>query len=1046
MSDSPTPPMAPLNGSSSFTDDETADHAVDLHLISLKSIAGFSVIRNLGQGGSSNVFLCEQLSPSRQVALKLLKLSQCDAHVQQRFQLEANLLATLEHPGIARIFETGLADIGYGPQPYYTMEYIDGERLDRFIESDSRKELPIENRIRIFLDIADAVNCAHKNDIVHRDLKPNNILVTESHDIKVIDFGLARLIDPNTTVAAMTRTGHVVGTPMYMSPEQFKSDRYLTDHRSDIYSLGLMLYEMVCGQKPYDIEDKALIEIAHTVTNQPPIPLGKVDPALRGDLATIIGKSLEKRPEDRYQSLEEMAQDLRLFASGQPINARRPTILLNFARWYRNHLNVALAGTVTALLLLLTTISALVSTASSHRREGEIRQQAQLLKQSYDELADANRELNESVYLAELSAVNRTLMRTGLTRNSNPSLTRSLLFDETLIPRDRRNFAWKVLERQSNWLITNTTLQRGALLAAAFSKDDSVVAIATENAIEVRNSSDSTIRFTVNDEISHPTLLAIGPRSNQIAFRKKDRQLVLYDFERDEKFNLCSSTQEPGHAVVFSPSGKLAIGVGKGQLRVWENIDAPPVEFQIANSPIIGLRFSTDETVLYATAADGTVKAIQPSDGSIVESIDLGTSGLQKAFVSPDGRFVAGGRSYHHVSVWDRKTGTRILRHNDPGARINCVLFGSTELKIGLGERNRVDLIYRDQKSTLLHLGKSPVTALCLSSDQSRILIGDMQGNAFIFRTAPPEIPRQISLTQPISRIVRFTDNQSLLLFSEPGNLDSYDARSGKRTRSLPQLTSRISDAEVTKDGSTVFFALTANRVKSWDLKHGAPGHFDTEVKERIVDFVLDSRQKQLIGITRAGSIWRFDLETNQSQLQSAGHKHRCSSIVHSTTEPVLFIADYQGDLSKWDANLLQLRKRQKGAGSRITELAVSPDGDVLAASCRDGIVRIYNTASLSLLTELTVHNSPVRSLDFSPDGTTLATGGNDSQMILWDTAAWQPQSVWDLEGQGIKSMRFSPNGKRLAVCGDHDKMTIWEIEPASSTLASDSVIPLTSN
>ncbi|MCP4891843.1 MAG: protein kinase [Planctomycetaceae bacterium] len=1055
MSDSPTPSIASLNGCSDFPDNEPADPTVDLHLLSLRSIAGFSVIRPLGQGGSSNVFLCEQLSPSRRVALKLLKLSHCDAHIQQRFQLEADLLATLEHSGIARIFETGIADIGYGRQPYYTMEYVDGERLDRFIESHSREELPLAKRISMFLDIADAVNCAHKNDIVHRDLKPNNVLVTRSLNIKVIDFGLARLIDPNTTAAEMTRTGHMIGTPMYMSPEQFKSDRYRTDHRSDIYSLGLILYEMLCGQKPYDIGDKALIDIANTVTQHPPTPIGKVDRALKGDLETILGKSLEKRPEDRYQSLEEMTQDLRLFTSGQPINAKRPTILFTCARWYRDHLNVALAVTATALLLLLTTIAALVSTANSYQREREIRRQAKLLKQSYDQLTNVNRELSESLRLAELSTVNRTLMRTGLTRHSNPSLTRSLLLDETLIPNDRRNFAWKLIERQSRWIIKKSVMQRGPLLAAAFSQDDSVVAMATNNTIELRDSTDLAILSAIQEKISHPTLLALGPRSNQVVFRKENRSMTLYDHERGESFKLCSGTREPGRAVVFSHTGKLAIGIGQGRLRVWDNIDAPPAEFEVGNAPIIGLRFSPDETALYAMAANGIAKVIQLSDGSVVESIDLGTTGLQKAFFCRDGRFIAGGRSHHHVSVWDRETGTRIHRQDGLGAHINCVLFGSTELTIGLGERNRVDLIDQDQKSTLLHLGTSPVTAVCMSNDEAKIFIGDASGNASIFRSERPEVPRQISLTQPRAEIIRFTDDHSMLTCSEPGNLEIYDTQSGKLTKSLPVQPSPVTDAEIAKDGSIVFFALTANRFKSWDLVRGVPGQIDLVLKERIVDFVVSHNQSQLFGISRAGSLWVLDLETNQSQFHAAGHEQRCSAIVQAPTEPVLFIADYNGDLSKWDTNSLQPRKRQPGTGSRITELAISPNGTLLAASCRDGIVRIYDTTSLSPLAELTVHNSSVRSLDFSPDGTTLATGCGDSQMILWDTETWQPQSVWDLEGQGIKSMRFSPSGERLAICGNHDQITLWEIEtpsqletpsqpgPSSSPLTGNSIIPL---
>ena len=313
--------------------DETLSHD-DLHV---ESIGPYKVIRHIGQGGSSNVYLCEQSHPRRQVALKLLKISQCEGQYKRRFQLEIDLLATLEHSAIARIFDAGVADIGRGPQAYYTMEYVKGLRLDAFLESKLNEHLCTADRIELFLQIADAVQCAHEQGIVHRDLKPSNILITESGEAKVIDFGLARMSDSELTIVAVTKTGHFVGTPLYMSPEQFSEGNRLIDARSDLYSLGVVLFRMLTGHLPYDLDKKPLIEIANKILNEPPQPLSHVDAKFRGDLEIIVGKTLEKDPAHRYQSLAALADDLQRFLDCLPILAKRPSAIDPILRWRRQN-------------------------------------------------------------------------------------------------------------------------------------------------------------------------------------------------------------------------------------------------------------------------------------------------------------------------------------------------------------------------------------------------------------------------------------------------------------------------------------------------------------------------------------------------------------------------------------------------------------------------------------------------------------------------------------------------------------------------------------
>ncbi|MEM1067961.1 MAG: WD40 repeat domain-containing serine/threonine-protein kinase, partial [Planctomycetota bacterium] len=1009
MSDSATPPLVSLDQASESSDDGWHDTSFDQYFVNLESIAGYKVIRHLGQGGSSDVFLCEQASPNRQVALKLLKVSQCDERRQRRFQLEIDLLATLDHAGIAHIYDVGVADVGRGPQPYYTMEYVGGQRLDHFLESQTFEGFCKSQRIQLFLQIADAVGCAHQQGVVHRDLKPSNILVTETAGtlrIKVIDFGLARLSDPNSTVAAVTRTGHLVGTPMYMSPEQFKEDQHLADHRSDVYSLGLVLYEMLSGQQPYDLADKkAIVEIANVVLEHPPIPLGRIRSDLKGDLETILSKALEKDPTHRYQSLAAFVDELRLVLEGEPINTRRPSFWSNIAKWYLRTPRVALTVTATAILLLATSVVATVTSVIAHHRKAESEYRAELLRTSSLELAEANRELTEFAHDSHLSTSNATLMRTALSREFNPSLTRSLLYDTSLIPITQRNFVWQVLARQSDWLCTEGHWQRGAVLASAFSEDGSAVVLAAANAVDIRRADDLSIEWSFNEALSHPTIVALGPCLDRVAYRKPDRSIHLRGRAGREHFILCDGETESGHSLAFSSTGKIAVGLQGGRIKVWDDPELSPAEYQVAKTSVVGVRFSEDESELFTAAADGSVQNVRLADGEVLHPSKFEAIGMLSARFSQDGRYVAGGRRYHYVRVWDRKTGELLAKNTNPGPYVACDVFANSDWRMGLATRSRVELIRPGDQRIFLRLGSTPVHSLCASPDGSQMLVGDDGGNVHVFRTSHPDVPRSIPMASDRAGVVRFlSDSQSVVVCSGSDGVDIYNLESGGNNNVNPQKRGLIVDAELDPSGETLYYSVTEKRVSSWNLTADAPGEVDIPVTERIVDLAISSEQNKLFGVTKLGSLWTFDLKEKQSWYRSSGHHANCSAIVLSPDSSEMFTADESGSIRRWNTDSMKAVKSAKGDGSRIHELAISKNGAFLAAACRDGYVRVYESKTLRQIAELIVHTSAVRSLDFSPDGSTLATGGLDSQLILWDTEVWQPQSVWNVPGTGIRS------------------------------------------
>ena len=286
------------------------------------AIDRYRVVRVLGEGGMGTVYEAEQDSPRRTVALKVIRPGLASPALLKRFTHEAQILGRLHHPGIAQVYEAGLADDG---QPFFAMEFIRGLPLDEYA---NRHGLDLTARVGLVARVCDAVQHAHDQGVIHRDLKPANILVEETGQPKVLDFGVARATDADLlTGAGLTRTGQLLGTPNYMSPEQVTADPAAIDHRADVYALGVILFELLAHRLPYQLENRPLAEAARLILEQDPPRLGSIDPELRGDVETIVAKALEKDPARRYPSAADLAADLRRWLAHEPILARPPSAL-----------------------------------------------------------------------------------------------------------------------------------------------------------------------------------------------------------------------------------------------------------------------------------------------------------------------------------------------------------------------------------------------------------------------------------------------------------------------------------------------------------------------------------------------------------------------------------------------------------------------------------------------------------------------------------------------------------------------------------------------
>ncbi len=345
-------------------------------------IGDYAIVRRIGAGGMGIVYEARQSNPRRTVALKVIRTHGAPEQMLRRFELEGHLLGQLEHPGIARVYEAGTYTADHGPQPYLAMEYIDGAPIHHYAD---RLELGTRDRLQLFAAVCDAVQHAHSKGVIHRDLKPANILVQDegadsgTHDEpranaatglrrdsgmrssmthlrgypKILDFGVARVTDADLQVCTLqTEAGQLVGTLPYMSPEQVAGDPDAVDTRADVYSLGVVLFELLAGQLPYALDASALVRAAEIIRDIEPPRLGSFDRAWRGDLETIVAKALEKERSRRYATAAQFAADIRRFLADEPIVARPATALYQLRKFARRN-QTAVVGAVAVTIALI---------------------------------------------------------------------------------------------------------------------------------------------------------------------------------------------------------------------------------------------------------------------------------------------------------------------------------------------------------------------------------------------------------------------------------------------------------------------------------------------------------------------------------------------------------------------------------------------------------------------------------------------------------------------------------------------------------------------
>ena len=429
-----------------------------------RRIASYTVRRIIGSGGMGTVYEATQDSPRRRVAIKVLKAGLSSRTAMRRFQYESQILGRLRHQGIAQIYEAGTWESERGDVPWFAMEYIPNAKYLTDYAREHR--LSLFEKLTLFTDICRAVHHGHQKGIIHRDLKPGNILVDSAGQPKIIDFGVARSTDSDIAVTTLqTNVGQLIGTVQYMSPEQCDADPEDLDTRSDVYTLGVILFELLTDELPYNFNNKALHEAARAIKEDAPGNPSTINRQLRGDIETIVLTALEKDRDRRYQSAQALAEDIDRFLRGDPINARPPSVLYQLKVLARKNRAAAVAAASIFMTLIVAIV--LVSLfAVSQANQKQLADAARLEADTRrDEAILAQSELARQAEAARVAKEEATAQAAAASRARALADQRA---QEAVASRDQA-------ERASESLLeANQELERRAYVAALVRAQDAV--------------------------------------------------------------------------------------------------------------------------------------------------------------------------------------------------------------------------------------------------------------------------------------------------------------------------------------------------------------------------------------------------------------------------------------------------------------------------------------------------------------------------------------------------------------------------------------------
>ncbi len=1029
-------------------------------------IGRYKLRRLLGEGGMGMVYLAEQEGEiKREVALKIIKRGMGSARVLARFESERQALALLDHPNIAHVYDAGTTERGL---PYFAMEYVKGIPITEYSD---RYKLSTPERLKLFISLCQAIQHAHHKGIIHRDIKPFNVLVTlrDGNPVpKIIDFGVAKALNQRLTEKTLfTEEGQLIGTPEYMSPEQAEVTGLDVDTRTDIYSLGVLLYQLLTGHTPFDSEDlrsRGYAEMQRIICEQDPVkPSTKLTTlggmladiagchsatteqllkSVRGDLDWIVMKALEKDRTRRYETANGLAVDIERHLNHEPVLARQPSKLYRFRKLVRRNKMVFAAVTAIAAVLVLGVLASTwqaVRATNARRSESRLRQQAQA-----NELA-----MRQLAYASDMSLAQQSLEMNDLGR------ARRLLESHRSTPSelDLRGWEWRYLWQECRSdALGELCRYPGSVCSVAYSPDGKTLAVAGEvqEFVDIWDVRGRKRIATLQPKDG--SLVAFSPRGDLLATDAGNR-IQLW---RTDTWELANQLLLPDGAEVlvlkFSPDGTRLAGLSTpDELTVWEVGDWSVVR-QMHDLRLLSywgtLDFSPDGKALAIGDLDHHLRVLDLASGHENLSVpEAHSEGITSVAWSPNGTIIASGSGFSggQIRLWDVVSGDLVGTLEGHTSWI-CQLTFSTDglLLYSAGGDQTIRIWDVEQRRCLATLrgSRHEVYGLALSPDGTT-LASVCKDGVVAFWSAVPRPGEQLPRLKTLGKFAwpAFAPDSPVLAVPCEGVVTLLDLKTCKEIERLEPLgTDGVYMVAYSPDGTLLVSGSLSGKIRVWScaerrLLRELNGH-----KEAIFGLYFRADGTQLLSVDVKGNAIWWDVHTwetgQQFLMEFAGGA--------AVSPDGRFLAIGAAGALRWfSAETGELLKTIPGPPYPAGRVAFSSDGSQVAGVSEYGTVALWDAASFELITAFRAHMQGALGVAFSPDGRRLATGGGtDREAIkLWDLSTHR--ELLTLPGQGslFLIVAFSPDGRWLAACSYEGVLHLWhapswaEIEAIEGTL-----------